>query len=105
MMNSPVFNLETDLFLYIVLTFRITVIHCASDHALDDPVFTEIVHAFYKRFNGRAITDNRGLISTVDDLIQFMSDDDGGESLLFEFHQQIQQHLGVLIIQRRCRLI
>ena len=99
MVDRPVFHFQADFFLHVVFPFGITVIHGTSDHALDDPVFAELIDALDQGFDGGAVTDDRGFVGTVNDLIQFMRDDDGGKSLLFELHQQIQQHFRVFVIQ------
>ena len=39
------------------------------------------------------------LVGAVDDLVELVGDDDGGQALLLEFHQQVQQHLGVLVVE------
>ena len=45
------------------------------------------------------IKDIGTTVCTVNDLIQFVCDNNGCQSLLLEFHKQIQKHFCIFIIQ------
>ena len=82
-----------------MLPLGIAVLHGAAHHALDDPVLAELVHALDQSLDGGAVPDDGGLVGAVDDLVELVGDDDGGQALLLELHQQVQQHLGVLVVE------
>ena len=104
-MHGPVPNLQADLRLDVVLPLGIAVVHGAAHHALDDPVLAELVHALDQSLDGGAVPDDGGLVGAVDDLIELVGDDNGSQALLLKLNQQIQQHLGVLVVQGRRRLV
>ena len=97
--DRPVLHLQVHLGLHIVLPDGVAVLHGPAHHALDNPVLAELVHALYQGLDGGAVPDDGGLVGAVDNLVELVGDDDGGKALLFKLHQQVQQHLGVLVVE------
>ena len=105
MMNSPVLYLQHNLFTDIMFSDRITVFHRTSNHSFNDSVFTEVIYTLCQSLNGASIPDNGTAVCTIDDFIQFMSNDNRSQSIFLKFHQKIKKHLCIFIIQGRSRFI
>ena len=104
MMHGPVFDLHQDLS-DLRLSLRESVGDLSSYHSFDDPALGNIIFSLHKCFDGRSVTNDGDLICHIRNLIQLMRDDDGCHSLFLEFQHQIQQCLGIRLIQRGSRLI
>ena len=103
--DRPVLHLQIHGVLNIVLPCGVAVLHGPAHHALDNPVLAELVHALDQGLDGGSVPDDGGLVGAVDDLVELVGDDNGGEPLLLKLHQQVQKHLGVLVVQRRGGLV
>ena len=75
------------------------VLHLTADHAADDPVLADVVRALVQRFDGFAVPQDGDVIRHIGDLVDLVGDEDGGHALLLEFQQQVQQRLGVLLVE------
>ena len=76
-----------------------------ADHAADDAVLAEIVHAPVERFDGLSVADDGDVIGNVGNFIEFVRNDDARESLFLEPQQQIEQCPRILLVQRGGRLV
>ena len=103
--DIPVIDLKSNLSDLDTMTFRETVRHFTSDHTADDTVLADVVDAFVQRLNRFAVTKNRNVIRDIGDLVDLVRNDDRGHPLFFECQQQIQQCLGVLLIEGGCWLV
>ena len=105
MIDRPVLHFQPYFRTDLMLPCRITVVHGTPHHTLDDPVLTELIHTLDQRLDGGTVADDGCFICTVNNLIQFVCDNDGGQPVFLELHQKIQKHFRIFIIQRRCGLI
>ena len=105
MINSPVFYLEDNVTDRAVLTFWITVGQLTTYHAFDDTVFGEVILAFMQSFDGMTVTDDGDRVSNIADLVQFMGNNDTGQTLCFQLQHQFQQLCGFTVVQSSGRLV
>ena len=71
----------------------------AAHHAADDAVLADIIHALGQGLDGLAVAENGDVVRHIADLVDLVGDDDGGHALFLELQQQVQQRLGVLLVQ------
>ena len=55
--------------------------------------------------SGGAVADDGGLVGAVDDLVELVGDNNGGQALLLKRNEQVQQHLGILVVEGGRRLV
>ena len=103
--HIPVFDLHGHVADFHALPLREAVGDLTAHHAFDDPVLADIVCPFVKGFDGMAVPDHGDVVGHIGDLVELVRDDDGGQALLLEPQQQIQQRLGVRLVQRGSRLV
>ena len=101
----PVLYLKADLRLHLVLPLGVAVFHGAAHHTFDDTVLAELIHALDQGLDGGAVADDGGLVGAVDDLVELVGDNNGGQALLLKRNEQVQQHLGILVVEGGRRLV
>ncbi len=77
----------------------ITIRHFASDHVLDDAVFTDHFFVAVQRIDRGAVAQDRDRIRDLGNFIEFVRNQDRGNTLCLELQQQIQQGVAVAFIQ------
>ena len=97
--HRPVIDLQADLVGDVVYALGIAVLHRAADHAFYYPLLGELVHALDQRLYGGAVAKYRGLVRAVYYLVEFVGYDYAGQTLLLELDEQVEQHLGVLVVE------
>ncbi len=105
MVDIPVLDREDHVTDGAILPLGVTVGQLTADHALDDPLFGEVVHALVEGLNGAAVTDDGDGISHIADLVKLVGNDDAGQALGLQLQHQLQQLGGFLIVQSRGWLV
>ncbi len=98
-LHRPVINLQIDFADRNSFPFREAVGDLPAYHALDDSVLVHIVTGIVNGFDGRTIANHRDLIRHIGNLVQLMCDDNHGHAVLLELKHQIQQSLGIFLVQ------
>ena len=102
--DRPVIDPE-DLLADVGRAIRKSVVERAPDHTADDAVLRGILPVHVDRLDRLAVADDRGRVCDVDDLAEFVADDDARDPLLAQVAQQAEQVRGVGVVQRRGRLV
>ncbi|MPM61620.1 hypothetical protein SDC9_108480 [bioreactor metagenome] len=70
-----------------------------AHHALDDALLVKIVHTLDQRLNGGAVADDGDFVRNIRHLGQLVGNDDTRHALGFELKKQVQQLLGVRLVE------
>ena len=85
---------------------RIAVRDLSADHARDDAVFRDIIHAFRQRLDRPAIADDGDAVRDFRDLVELVRNDDRRDLQIFpQLEDEVQQLFAVLIVERCRRLV
>ena len=85
------------------LVIGVAVLEIAADHVLDDAVLGDL--GLRDRLDRLAVADDRHGIGDLLDLVQLVADDDRRDPLLLEAQDQIEQVVGVLVVEGGRRLV
>ena len=72
---------------------RISVIQLAADHGLDDTVFGNLGRTGIQRVDSLAIADHRNAVGNLQNFIQLVGNQNGGNALRLEPLEQFQQRV------------
>lgn len=84
---------------------RITIFKIAPHHVADDNILADFFLVTVERLHRHAIAQHGDLVGHLAHFVELVGDDDRGHALLAEFHQQVQQRLGIAFVERSRRLI
>ena len=102
MVHDPVLHLE-DRLADVRCARRIPVLQRAPDHRGDDAVLADI--ALVQRLDRLAVAQDGDAVGDLADLVELVGDQDRGNSLRPEFHEQRQQRVAVLFAQAGGRFV
>ena len=105
MIDIPVFDFQRYFSDFNTGTLGETVRDLTSNHAADDPIFVDLIHTLVQGFDGVAVPDDGNVIGHIGYFVQFVRNNNGCKPLLLKAEQQVQQGLGVLLVQRGGRLV
>ena len=76
-----------------------------ADHPADDPVLVDGVRGDGERLDGLAVADDRDLVGDLLDLVELVGDHDRGDPLALQALEQVEQVLGVVVVEGRRGLV
>ena len=104
MPDVPVLHLEEDL-ADLRLVVREPGFQRPAHHALDDAVLVDAVGLDVQGLDRLAVADDRDLIRDLFDLVELVRNDDRGDAAALQAQHEVQQVLGVGLVQRRRGLV
>ena len=102
MVRGPVLDAQ-QLLADVRLVVGVAVLEVAADHVADDAVLRDI--GLGDRLDRLAVADDRDGVGDLLDLVQLVADDDRRDPLLREAQDQVEQVVGVLVVERGGRLV
>ena len=102
MVGRPVLDAQ-DLLADVRRVVGVAVLEVAADHVLDDALFGDVV--LDDRLDRLAVADDGDGVGDLLDLVELVADDDRRDALLLQVQDQVEQVVGVLVVQGRGRLV
>ena len=102
MVRRPVLDPQ-QLFTDLRLVVGIAVLEVAADHVADDAVFRDV--GLGDRLDRLAVAEDRDGVGDLLDLVQLVADDDRRDPLLAEAQDQVEQMVGVVVVESGGRLV
>jgi hypothetical protein len=87
------------------ISVRVEAFQVPAHHAADDPFLGDLAFIEPEGLDGLAVADDGDGVCDFADFVEFVADDDAGDSLALQVEYQVQEVAGVFVVECRRGLV